>query len=80
MDSFKIKGTVLTPESGDAYTAALKLDSDPVAVVYTDIEIPLVLVYAASQTPSVEISVKGGGLGGLLWVRWASSSTSATCH
>ncbi|KAI0634698.1 FAD-binding domain-containing protein [Trametes polyzona] len=70
----KIKGTVLTAKDGDAYTAAIRRHSDlsilPARLVvqpaaYEDI--PAVLAYATSQTPPLEIAVKGGGVHSSTW-------------
>lgn len=76
MESIKssVKGTILTPESGDAYTAALRRNSDlsilPAKIVvqpaaYEDI--PPVIAYATGQTPPLEIAVKGGGAHSSTW-------------
>ncbi|TBU47887.1 FAD-binding domain-containing protein [Dichomitus squalens] len=74
MDNLKIQGTILTPDSGEAYTAALKRNSDLSSLpakyvvqpaVYEDI--PPVLAYATSQTPPIEIAVKGGGAHSSTW-------------
>ena len=74
MESLKIQGTILTAESGDAYTTALKRNSDlsflPAKyvvqpAVYEDI--PPVLAYATSQSPPIEIAVKGGGAHSSTW-------------
>ena len=74
METLKIQGTVLTPESGDAYTAALKRNSDlsslPAKYVVQPAifeDIPPVLAYALAQTPPVEIAVKGGGAHSATW-------------
>ena len=70
----KLKGNVLTPDSGEAYTAALRRNSDLSTLpakfiiqptVYEDI--PLVIAYATSQTPPLEIAVKGGGAHSSTW-------------
>ncbi|KAI0674668.1 FAD-binding domain-containing protein [Trametes maxima] len=70
----KIQGTVLTPESGDAYTAALRRNSDlsilPAKLVVqpaTYEDIPLVIAYATGQTPPLEVAVKGGGAHSATW-------------
>lgn len=74
MQGLNIQGAVLTPESGDAYTAALKRNSDlsvlPAAYViqptaYSDIS--ATLSYALSHSPSIEIAVKGGGAHSSTW-------------
>ncbi len=78
MENLKLKGTILTLASGDAYTVALKRNSElsvlPAAyviqpVVFSDIS--SVLSYASSCSPPVEIAVKGGGAHSSTW---ASSS------
>ncbi|KAI0824925.1 FAD-binding domain-containing protein [Trametes gibbosa] len=70
----KIQGTILTPESGDAYTAALRRNSDlsilPAKFIVqpaTYEDIPLVIAYATSQTPALEIAVKCGGVHSSTW-------------
>lgn len=77
MASLNIQGTVLTPASGDAYTDALKRNSElsqlPAAYVvrpasYADIS--AALVFAQAQTPPLEVAVKGGGAHS---GKWASS-------
>ncbi|KAI0765178.1 FAD-binding domain-containing protein [Fomes fomentarius] len=74
MQGLNIQGAVLTPESGDAYTAALKRNSDlsvlPAAyvvqpTVYSDVSVTL--SYALSQSPPIEIAVKGGGAHSSTW-------------
>ncbi|KAI0336576.1 FAD-binding domain-containing protein [Cubamyces sp. BRFM 1775] len=70
----KLKGKVLTPDSGEAYTAALRRNSDlstlPAKFIVqptTYEDIPLVLTYATSQTPPLEIACKGGGAHSSTW-------------
>ncbi|KAI9061591.1 FAD-binding domain-containing protein [Trametes sanguinea] len=72
--TLNIQGHKLTPESGEAYTAALRRNSDlsvlPAKLVvqpavYEDI--PFVLAYALAQTPPLEIAVKGGGAHSSTW-------------
>ncbi|KAH9945031.1 FAD-binding domain-containing protein [Epithele typhae] len=74
MQNLDIQGTVLSVASGDAFSAALKRNS-PLAelparyvvqpTAYTDI--PPVLAYAASQTPPIQLAVKGGGAHTATW-------------
>ncbi|KAH9849000.1 FAD-binding domain-containing protein [Lenzites betulinus] len=70
----KIQGTILTPESGDAYIAALRRNSDlsilPAKLIVqpaTYEDIPSVIAYATGQTPPLEIAVKGGGAHSSTW-------------
>ncbi|EIW51598.1 FAD-binding domain-containing protein [Trametes versicolor FP-101664 SS1] len=70
----KIQGTILTPESGDAYTAALRRNSDlsilPAKLVVQPAvfeDIPSIIAYATGQTPPLEIAVKGGGAHSATW-------------
>ncbi|KAI8971293.1 FAD-binding domain-containing protein [Trametes punicea] len=76
MDSLKskIQGSILTPDSGEAYTAALRRNSDlsilPAKLIvqpaaYEDI--PPIIAYATSQAPPLEIAVKGGGAHSSTW-------------
>ncbi|TFK85256.1 FAD-binding domain-containing protein [Polyporus arcularius HHB13444] len=74
MESLQIKGAILSPSSGDAYTAALKRNSDlsTLRAAYvvqpaTVSDIPLVLAYAAAQSPPLEVAVKGGGAHSSTW-------------
>ncbi|KAI0366057.1 FAD-binding domain-containing protein [Pilatotrama ljubarskyi] len=70
----KIRGAILTPDAGDAYTEALRRNSDlsvlPAKfiiqpVVYEDI--PPVIAFATTQDPPLEIAVKGGGAHSSTW-------------
>ena len=74
MSKLSISGIVLTPDDGEAYTAALRRNSDlsslPAKIVaqpavYTDI--PTILSYAKSATPPLEIAIKGGGAHSSTW-------------
>lgn len=74
MEQLHILGQVLTPASGDAYTAALRRNSDLSSLpakyvvqpaVYEDI--PPVITFATSQSPPLEIAVKGGGAHSSTW-------------
>ncbi len=74
MESLQIQGAILSPSSGDAYTAALKRNSDlsTLRAAYvvqpaTVSDIPLVLAYAAAQSPPLEVAVKGGGAHSSTW-------------
>jgi FAD/FMN-containing dehydrogenase len=69
-----IEGTVITPGDGEAYTAAIRRNSDLSSLpakyvvrpaVYNDI--PLILDYAKSQNPPLEIAIKGGGAHSSTW-------------
>jgi len=66
--SLPIQGTVLTPSSGVEYRKALSRFSDvavlePKYIVLpsTVSDIPIILSYAKSQSPPIEIAVKSGG-------------------
>ncbi|KAF5372441.1 hypothetical protein D9757_009925 [Collybiopsis confluens] len=72
MENLAIQGQVLTLQSGDAYNAALRRNSDLSILpakyivqpaVYEDI--PLIIEWATSQ--SLEIAVKGGGAHSSTW-------------
>ncbi|KAI0030101.1 FAD-binding domain-containing protein [Vararia minispora EC-137] len=74
MSKLVIQGTVLTPEDGDAYAAAIRRNSDlsqlPAKLVaqpvtYTDVVD--IIAYAKSQTPPIEVAVKGGGAHPATW-------------
>ena len=75
MENLHIQGYILTAaKSGDAYTAALKRNSDlsqlPAGyvvqpAVYEDI--PPVLAYAAAQSPPLDVAVKCGGAHSSTW-------------
>lgn len=74
MSKLTIQGDVLTSADGDAYSAALRRNSDlsslPAKIiaqpaVYTDI--PAILSYAKSVTPPLEIAIKGGGAHSSTW-------------
>ena len=74
MDSLKLQGAVLTPASGEAYTTALRRNSDLSSLpakyvvqpaVYEDI--PPAIAAALAQTPPLEIAVKGGGAHSATW-------------
>ncbi|RDX41665.1 FAD-binding domain-containing protein [Lentinus brumalis] len=74
MESLHIQGAILSPSSGDAYTAALKRNSDlsTLRAAYvvqpaTVSDIPLVLAYTAAQSPPLEVAVKGGGAHSSTW-------------
>ena len=69
-----LKFVVLTPADGDAYTAALKRNSDlsvlPAAFIVEPAvpeDIPYALAFAHAQTPPLEIAVKGGGAHSSTW-------------
>ncbi|KAK7039153.1 hypothetical protein VNI00_010057 [Paramarasmius palmivorus] len=74
MENLTIQGQILTSQSGDAYNAALRRNSDLSVLpakyivqpaVYEDI--PPVIAYATSQSPPLEIAVKGGGAHSSTW-------------
>ena len=74
MESLKIQGKILTSSSGEAYTTALRRNSDlsilPAKYVvqptnYEDI--PPIVTYATSRSPPLEIAVKGGGAHSSTW-------------
>lgn len=74
MEALHIQGRILTPNSGEAYTAALRRNSDLSSLpakyvvqpsVYDDI--PAVIAYALAQSPPLEIVVKGGGAHSSTW-------------
>ncbi|KAI0765190.1 FAD-binding domain-containing protein [Fomes fomentarius] len=74
MENLKLKGTILTLASGEAYTVALKRNSElsvlPPAYVVQPIvfsDISSVLSYASSCSPPIEIAVKGGGAHSSTW-------------
>ena len=74
MEDLGIQGAVLTSTSGDAYTAALKRNSDlsqlPAQYIVQPTvfeDIPLALAYAAAQTPPLEVAVKCGGIHASTW-------------
>jgi FAD/FMN-containing dehydrogenase len=74
MQSLKLKGRVLFASDGEEYEKALERNS-PLSVLpakyvaqpadYSDIS--LVLAFAASQSPPLEIAVKGGGAHSATW-------------
>ncbi|KAG6828984.1 hypothetical protein H0H92_006106 [Tricholoma furcatifolium] len=74
MHSLKLQGHLLTSSDGEAYEKALQRNS-PLSVLpakyivlptaFSDIS--LVLAYAASQDPPLEIAVKGGGAHSSTW-------------
>jgi FAD/FMN-containing dehydrogenase len=72
--SLSIQGTVLTPSSGIEFRKALQRFSDlavlePRYVVLPSAisDIPIILSYATSQSPPIEIAVKGGGARASPW-------------
>lgn len=74
MENLKIQGQVLTPASGEVYTAALKRNSDLsslparyVVLPATYEDIPPVIAFARAQSPPLEIAVKGGGAHSATW-------------
>ncbi|KAJ3982594.1 FAD-binding domain-containing protein [Lentinula detonsa] len=76
METLAIQGEIeiLTVESGDAYAAALRRNSDlsvlPAKyVVYPAVyeDISSILSYALKQSPPLEIAVKGGGAHSSTW-------------
>lgn len=74
MEDLRIEGSILSPSSGDAYVAALKRNSylSTLRAAYivqpaTIADIPPVLAYASTQTPPLEIAVKGGGAHSSTW-------------
>lgn len=74
MATLKIEGTVLTPASGEAYTAALARNSElsqlPAAYIvqpagYADVA--AAVAFARAQTPPLEVAIKGGGTHSATW-------------
>ena len=72
--SLPIEGTVLTPSSGDEYQKALRrysdlsiLEAKYIVLPSAISDIPLVVSYATSQTPPIDIAVKGGGSHSSTW-------------
>lgn len=72
--ALQIQGTVLTPSSGEEYKRALRRYSDLAILKASYIilpsafsDIPIILSFATSQTPPIEIAVKGGGNHCLPW-------------
>lgn len=75
--SLPIQGTVLTRSSGQEYQNAIQRFSElailkPAYIIFPSAfsDIPILLKYAAAQTPPIEIAVKGGGS---KFLPWASS-------
>lgn len=74
MQSLEITGHVLTSSDGEEYEKALQRNS-PLSVLPAKYivrpaqfsDIPLVLAFAASQNPPLEIAVKGGGAHSSTW-------------
>ncbi|KAM5543932.1 hypothetical protein V8D89_002549 [Ganoderma adspersum] len=64
MNNLKIQSTIPTPESGDAYTAALRRHSDLSSLPAKHPSGPRVCDF---PTPPVEIAVKGGGAHSATW-------------
>ncbi|KAI0322969.1 FAD-binding domain-containing protein [Amylostereum chailletii] len=74
METINIQGQILTAVSGQAYTDALRYNSDlstlPAKYIVQPItysDIPPVVLFATSQSPPLEIAVKGGGAHSSTW-------------
>jgi FAD/FMN-containing dehydrogenase len=75
--SIPIQGTILTRSSGDKYKTALHrfsalsiLEPKYIVLPSTFSDIPIIVAYATSQSPPIEIAVKSGGTH---CAPWASS-------
>ncbi|KAG6831322.1 hypothetical protein H0H87_005566 [Tephrocybe sp. NHM501043] len=74
MQSLKLRGRVLTPADGEEYEKALQRNSQlsvlPAKCIVQPVDysdISLVLAYAASQYPPLDIAIKGGGAHSSTW-------------
>ena len=72
--SLPIQGTILVPSSGTAYWEALHrfsdlsiLEAKYIVFPSTISDIPIILAYATSQSPPMEIAVKNGGIHCSTW-------------